>query len=160
MRATRKGVSVAQADYASRWLGVVATASSTLLLSSATLPPPMAQWPAAQALSVARSAFVKAGGLESVATAPSTLLLSSATPQTRWAETRRAVQAASVARIASVKAGGCATLMRATRKGVSVAQADYAMYRLRVLGQWFDGIRFYAAASSPRRSRRTWAGLR
>ena len=34
------------------------------------------------------------------------------------------------------------------------------MYRLRVLGQWFDGIRFYAAASSPRRSRRTWAGLR
>ena len=30
----------------------------------------------------------------------------------------------------------------------------------RVLGQWFDGIRFYAAASSPRRSRRTWAGLR
>ena len=35
-----------------------------------------------------------------------------------------------------------------------------AVYRLRVLGQWFDGIRFYAAASSPRRSRRTWAGLR
>ena len=35
-----------------------------------------------------------------------------------------------------------------------------SMYRLRVLGQWFDGIRFYAAASSPRRSRRTWAGLR
>ena len=34
------------------------------------------------------------------------------------------------------------------------------MSRLRVLGQWFDGIRFYAAASSPRRSRRTWAGLR
>ena len=30
----------------------------------------------------------------------------------------------------------------------------------RVLGQWFDGIRFYAAASSPTRSRRTWAGLR
>ena len=29
-----------------------------------------------------------------------------------------------------------------------------------ILGQWFDGIRFYAAASSPRRSRRTWAGLR
>ena len=29
------------------------------------------------------------------------------------------------------------------------------LYRLRVLGQWFDGIRFYAAASSPRRSRRT-----
>ncbi len=37
---------------------------------------------------------------------------------------------------------------------------DWHMYRLRVLGQWFDGIRFYAAASSPRRSRRTWAGLR
>ena len=36
----------------------------------------------------------------------------------------------------------------------------YIVYRLRVLGQWFDGIRFYAAASSPRRSRRTWAGLR
>ena len=34
------------------------------------------------------------------------------------------------------------------------------LYRLRVLGQWFDGIRFYAAASNPRRSRRTWAGLR
>ena len=34
------------------------------------------------------------------------------------------------------------------------------MYCPRVLGQWFDGIRFYAAASSPRRSRRTWAGLR
>ena len=32
--------------------------------------------------------------------------------------------------------------------------------RPRVLGQWFDGIRFYAAASSPTRSRRTWAGLR
>ena len=36
----------------------------------------------------------------------------------------------------------------------------FLVYRLRVLGQWFDGIRFYAAASSPRRSRRTWAGLR
>ena len=34
------------------------------------------------------------------------------------------------------------------------------VYRLRVLGQWFDGIRIYAAASSPTRSRRTWAGLR
>ena len=34
------------------------------------------------------------------------------------------------------------------------------VYCPRVLGQWFDGIRFYAAASSPRRSRRTWAGLR
>ena len=38
--------------------------------------------------------------------------------------------------------------------------SDGIVYRLRVLGQWFDGIRFYAAASSPRRSRRTWAGLR
>ena len=28
------------------------------------------------------------------------------------------------------------------------------------LGQWFDGIRFEATASSPTRSRRTWAGLR
>ena len=36
----------------------------------------------------------------------------------------------------------------------------YLLYRLRVLGQWFDGIRFYAAASNPRRARRTWAGLR
>ena len=35
------------------------------------------------------------------------------------------------------------------------ARFTCAMYRLRVLGQWFDGIRFYAAASSPRRSRRT-----
>ena len=34
------------------------------------------------------------------------------------------------------------------------------LYCPRVLGRWFDGIRFYAAASSPRRSRRTWAGLR
>ena len=29
------------------------------------------------------------------------------------------------------------------------------VYRPRVFGQWFDGIRFYAAASSPTRSRRT-----
>ena len=34
------------------------------------------------------------------------------------------------------------------------------LYRLRVLGQWFDGNHVYAAASSPPRSRRTWAGLR
>ena len=40
------------------------------------------------------------------------------------------------------------------------ARQKNKLYRLRVLGQWFDGIRFYAAASSPRRSRRTWAGLR
>ena len=38
--------------------------------------------------------------------------------------------------------------------------ASDSVYCPRVLGQWFDGIRFYAAASSPRRSRRTWAGLR
>ena len=30
------------------------------------------------------------------------------------------------------------------------------MHRLRILGQWFDSIRSYAAASSPTRSRRTW----
>ena len=29
------------------------------------------------------------------------------------------------------------------------------LYRPRVLGQWCDGIRIYAAASSPTRSRRT-----
>ena len=33
------------------------------------------------------------------------------------------------------------------------------LYRPRVLGQWFDGIRIYAAASSPTRSRRTWRGF-
>ena len=43
---------------------------------------------------------------------------------------------------------------------IAVCSRLWAVYRLRVLGQWFDGIRFYAAASSPRRSRRTWAGLR
>ena len=32
---------------------------------------------------------------------------------------------------------------------------DAKVYRPRVFGQWFDGIRFYAAASSPTRSRRT-----
>ena len=41
-----------------------------------------------------------------------------------------------------------------------VPKFNEPVYRLRVLGQWFDGIRFYAAASSPRRSCRTWAGLR
>ena len=40
------------------------------------------------------------------------------------------------------------------------ALVNYDMYRPRVLGQWFDGIRIYAAASSPTRSRRTCAGLR
>ena len=30
----------------------------------------------------------------------------------------------------------------------------------RVLGQWFEGNHFYATASSPSKSRRTWAGLR
>ena len=44
--------------------------------------------------------------------------------------------------------------------GVNSTPVGTPLYRLRVLGQWFDGIRFYAAASSPRRSRRTWAGLR
>ena len=39
-------------------------------------------------------------------------------------------------------------------------QVELGVYCPRVLGQWFDGIRFYAAASSPTRSRRTWAGLR
>ena len=55
---------------------------------------------------------------------------------------------------------------KALGKAHFVPEFDYPrvgirdLYRLRVLGQWFDGIRFYAAASSPRRSRRTWAGLR
>ena len=44
--------------------------------------------------------------------------------------------------------------------GVLLFISSVSMYCPRVLGQWFDGIRFYAAASSPRRSRRTWAGLR
>ena len=43
---------------------------------------------------------------------------------------------------------------------LAVFPSNGAMYCPRVLGQWFDGIRFYAAASSPTRSRRTWAGLR
>ena len=47
-----------------------------------------------------------------------------------------------------------------TSPGRLWAAGQAGVYRLRVLGQWFDGIRFYAAASSPRRSRRTWAGLR
>ena len=34
------------------------------------------------------------------------------------------------------------------------------VYRLRMLGQRCDGIRFYAAASRPTKSRRTWTGLR
>ena len=42
----------------------------------------------------------------------------------------------------------------------ALAKNEAFLYCPRVLGQWFDGIRFYAAASSPRRSRRTWAGLR
>ena len=48
----------------------------------------------------------------------------------------------------------------ARERPVGSGVLEGAVYRLRVLGQWFDGIRFYAAASSPRRSRRTWAGLR
>ena len=35
-----------------------------------------------------------------------------------------------------------------------------SLYRPRVLGQWFEGNHFYATASSPSKSRRTWAGLR
>ncbi len=35
-----------------------------------------------------------------------------------------------------------------------------AVALLEFLDSEFDGIRFYAAASSPTRSRRTWAGLR
>ena len=49
------------------------------------------------------------------------------------------------------------------RKFVGVSrlkEVEVVVYRPRVLGQWFDGIRFYAAASSPTRSRRTCAGLR
>ena len=53
-----------------------------------------------------------------------------------------------------------ALLHGATRQGWSKGSDDAVMYCPRVLGQWFDGIRFYAAVSSPRRSRRTWAGLR
>ena len=34
------------------------------------------------------------------------------------------------------------------------------VYRPRVLGQWFDVLRIYAATSSPPRSRLTRAGLR
>ena len=37
---------------------------------------------------------------------------------------------------------------------------EAVVYRPRILGQWFEGHHFYAAASSPSKSRRTWAGLR
>ena len=40
------------------------------------------------------------------------------------------------------------------------AAVTAVLYRPRVLGQWFDGIRIYAAFATPTRSRRTWAGLR
>ena len=40
------------------------------------------------------------------------------------------------------------------------SRLEHHVYRPRILGQWFDGIRIYAAASSPPRSRRTRAGLR
>ena len=46
------------------------------------------------------------------------------------------------------------------KKALQTAGLVPQVYCPRVLGQWFDGIRFYAAASSPTRSRRTWAGLR
>jgi len=39
-------------------------------------------------------------------------------------------------------------------------QEKLELYRPRILGQCCDGNRVYAAASSPTRSRRTWAGLR
>ena len=45
---------------------------------------------------------------------------------------------------------------RVVLPGLSVLVAIVAVvYRPRVLGQWCDGIRIYAAASSPTRSRRT-----
>ena len=49
---------------------------------------------------------------------------------------------------------------RDAHREVGILAICSEVYCPRVLGQWFDGIRFYAAASSPRRSRRTWAGLR
>ena len=54
------------------------------------------------------------------------------------------------------------TIFQGTRTPLSVwfRAIWWVVYCPRVLGQWFDGIRFYAAASSPTRSRRTWAGLR
>ena len=42
-----------------------------------------------------------------------------------------------------------------TRSGSLITARCALVYRPRVLGQWCDGIRFYAAASSPTRSRRT-----
>ena len=54
-----------------------------------------------------------------------------------------------------------ANSFRTVRKNtIQTAEDIPEVYCPRVLGQWFDGIRFYAAASSPTRSRRTWAGLR
>ena len=61
---------------------------------------------------------------------------------------------------------GCPVEVLADLTRVSGMQRNFStmflrqLYCPRVLGQWFDGIRFYAAASSPTRSRRTWAGLR
>ena len=53
-------------------------------------------------------------------------------------------------------------IMYCYRSGCRLGRTDKTVlwciamvYRPRVLGQWFDGIRFYAAASSPTRSRRT-----
>ena len=43
---------------------------------------------------------------------------------------------------------------RFVRQRCGTRKPSPGMYRPRVLGQWFDGIRFYAAASSPTRSRR------
>ena len=52
------------------------------------------------------------------------------------------------------------TMEAITKNGFPVSSVCGTLYRPRVLGQWFDGIRIYAAASSPTRSRRTCAGLR
>ena len=55
---------------------------------------------------------------------------------------------------------GAKSISTRRASGVQRVCRVWHLYCPRVLGQWFDGIRFYAAASSPRRSRRTWAGLR
>ena len=43
--------------------------------------------------------------------------------------------------------------------GAACHAASPVLYRPRVLGQWFEGNHFYATASSPSKSRRTWAAL-
>ena len=62
-----------------------------------------------------------------------------------------------------IRSAGCAlaALLLCAAPALAQQQIDPSvLYRPRVLGQWFDGIRIYAAASSPPRSRRTRAGLR